>query len=693
MRIRRSLIGLVVAVICCASAGTAVAHWCSNIFVTRARIVVKPEKTTVVLPSPLRVYLQNNYPYKIDAYMRATVSGSTVYPTPTHQTVQPGQNVSFVFSLTGSGSTQVSTLNLQMKFRSDGASTDPNNWPWRSESDSQLNQNPTQSALISDVSHGQSGSLSAAMLFERYPSATLGSSSPWFGRTGLEQLIKWFGYRFCWNENGSWRCGSQDCPTPCAEGSAWGGNDVFAQLCFRAGAEVGARKAQLGSSMTEARNAAVNALKGGGSAEHKCLAAVVGGYLWEGVTATSFTTELANSANNVSSLCQNAGLRALGQGTSSGCTSGQYYERAACAAAEGLQNNNGPVTSVLMPNAGDGTTGASGYNGLYYAYMLYIVQAHRKATTGYVPFYPDAGGATTGCTTAGDCNDNNPCTTDTCSGGTCQNTPISGCCTAASQCDDSDPCTNDTCVSNVCQHSPISGCCTAASQCNDSDPCTSDNCVSNVCQNNPISGCCTTNSQCDDGNNCTNDTCVSNVCQHSPISGCCTSDADCNDNNPCTTDTCNTSTGVCTNAQQSGCCAFDTDCDDSDPCTTDTCDTSSNTCQHGTVTGCCKTDADCDDIDPCTADTCDTTTNTCSYTPVQCDGGVPDVGTPQDYGLPGDIGGVSELGPGSDQGGPGLTSSILEGGCGCAVARAADRAPHLALVLLLVALALVRRRR
>ena len=627
------VVGVVVAALRCTLVGSAIAHWCSNIFVTRARIIVKPEKTTIFLsstPTPLRVYLQNNFPYKIRAYMRAT-SGSTIYPaTPSsgYHDVYPGQNVSYIFNVTGSGSTTVDTLNLQMKFRT-ASSTNPNDWTWRSESDSILDQNPTQSQLVSGTSHSQSGSLSAAMLAERYPSATLGSSSPWFSHTGMQQMIKWFGYRFCWNASGNYRCSSQDCPTPCAEGAGWTLTDQFPHLCMRAGVELGARKASLGSNLAAARDGAVNALKGTGSAQHKCLAAVVGGYLWQGVSATAFTTVLQDAANSVPSICQAAGLRALGQGSASSCASGQHYERAACAGAEGLRNNNSPVTSVLLPNAGDGTTGVTDYDSLYYSYMLYIVQAHRKATTGTVPFYPDAG-VSAGCSTAGDCDDSNPCTTDTCVSNACQHTPISGCCTSASQCNDSNPCTNDTCVSNACQHSTITGCCTSATQCNDN-------------------------------NSCTTNACVNNVCQYTPVSGCCTSDADCNDSNPCTTDTCVTATGTCSNVQQTGCCAFDTDCNDNDPCTIDTC--TGNVCNHTPI---------CGDAGPREA-------------------GPADVG-PQETIAPVDIGPVTDQGTGPTHDvKPHGQSMVLEGGCD--VGSGPAGVSLVFVLLLLPALVRLRRRR
>ena len=53
------------------------------------------------------------------------------------------------------------------------------------------------------------------------------------------------------------------------------------------------------------------------------------------------------------------------------------------------------------------------------------------------------GGADAGCTT--DCSDNNPCTKDSCTAGTCVNTPMSG------SCDDGDPCSEaDSCAQGKC---------------------------------------------------------------------------------------------------------------------------------------------------------------------------------------------------------------------------------------------------
>jgi len=163
---------------------------------------------------------------------------------------------------------------------------------------------------------------------------------------------------------------------------------------MRAGVELAVRRSKLGRELPAARDAAVNALKGGGSPEHKCIAAVVGGYLWQGASsASSFIGALRHRGHNVPTICQNVGIRVLTGANASKCTAGRYYERAACAAAEGLRNNDDPVKRVLLPNAGDGKS-TRNVDSLYYSYALYLVTAHRKSVVGTASFYPDAGAPT-----------------------------------------------------------------------------------------------------------------------------------------------------------------------------------------------------------------------------------------------------------------------------------------------------------
>ena len=141
------------------------------------------------------------------------------------------------------------------------------------------------------------------------------------------------------------------------------------------------------------------------------------------------------------------------------------------------------------------------------------------------------------------CEDGNPCTTDSCESGVgclsvANEAPCDdeNACTVGEQCsegscgdgaavvcDDNSPCTTETCVVDL-------GCVIANSegQCDDGDPCTeNDTCLTGTCIGGfPVS--------CDDGNACTAESCVEGIgCVTSPISGAC------DDLNACTLgDTC-----------------------------------------------------------------------------------------------------------------------------------------------------------
>ena len=113
------------------------------------------------------------------------------------------------------------------------------------------------------------------------------------------------------------------------------------------------------------------------------------------------------------------------------------------------------------------------------------------------------------------CNDQDPCTIDTCE-------PATGACAftvTAGACDDGKPCTvGDSCKSGKCMGAVIAAC-------DDKNPCTLDGCtMAGVCTHAPTPGACT------DGNPCTNDTCSGGSCASLAVI--------CNDNNPCTLDAC-----------------------------------------------------------------------------------------------------------------------------------------------------------
>ena len=196
------------------------------------------------------------------------------------------------------------------------------------------------------------------------------------------------------------------------------------------------------------------------------------------------------------------------------------------------------------------------------------------------------------------CDDKNPCTTDSCS-------PFSGCAHGdlAGACDDGNLCTSgDTCGGGACVGS-------GTANCDDGNACTSDSCL-------PASGCSNLDNTlaCDDGNSCSsNDACVGGACKG-------TGGPNCDDQNPCTVDGCDgvggckhTAIGdgaVCVNAycgagfwKSAGKCTgtvcgtplLTVTCDDSNVCTTDTCNPTQG-CLHADTNG------SCDDANKCTSD-------------------------------------------------------------------------------------------
>jgi hypothetical protein len=231
------------------------------------------------------------------------------------------------------------------------------------------------------------------------------------------------------------------------------------------------------------------------------------------------------------------------------------------------------------------------------------------------------------CLVSSECNDNNPCTDDSCTAGfTCQFTAHTR------TCNDGNPCTtNDRCAAAACVGGP-------PPNCNDNNVCSTDSC-------DPILGCIHTDNllPCDDGNACTQlDFCLQGTCRRGR-------DRNCNDSNVCTDDSCNINTGcvyvnnhdtcddadLCTVADScaNGLCAgTPKDCSDTVACTVDRCVVGN--CQNvpensrcsngdwcdGTETchltlGCQTAPPPCEDNIPCTVDNCDPDAQTCGHTP------------------------------------------------------------------------------
>jgi len=213
------------------------------------------------------------------------------------------------------------------------------------------------------------------------------------------------------------------------------------------------------------------------------------------------------------------------------------------------------------------------------------------------PCSQDSCDTVTGCEHAplGDntaCDDGNPCTSDDkCLAGRCKGVGLN--------CDDGEICTTDSCdtQSQQCTHTPNTLSCDDGTMCTDNDTCSAGKCVGtpvNCDDGNPCtddgcdadSGCLhkANTRPCDDGDPCTSgDACADLVCEGTAIV--CASD-----DNPCTDDRCQPGQG-CTYPARTG------KCDDGNACTT------GDTCQNKVCTG--GTPQNCDDGDVCTDDSCD----------------------------------------------------------------------------------------
>ncbi len=250
----------------------------------------------------------------------------------------------------------------------------------------------------------------------------------------------------------------------------------------------------------------------------------------------------------------------------------------------------------------------------------------------------DGSSCTTGDTCAGglcvgvgvNCDDGNACTTDSCD-------QTGGCAHAnnTAACEDGNLCTvGDACAGGACQAG-------AAKSCDDSNTCTADSC-------DPTSGCIHTDltQACDDGNACTaNDACLNGKCQGGMLA------VVCNDKNPCTADSCDPTTAACVFTPIAGCggnCLKDADCPSTaGGCQTGACDltslkcttkpaangtscTDKNACTTGETctAGACAGGMAvlCNDGNPCTADVCDKVTGACTsagLSKIPCDDGNP----------------------------------------------------------------------
>jgi len=147
-------------------------------------------------------------------------------------------------------------------------------------------------------------------------------------------------------------------------------------------------------------------------------------------------------------------------------------------------------------------------------------------STGGIPERDDGGGKA--CTTSSNCDDENPCTTDSCSSqGICTNTPLAdGVAPAADQ-------MPGDCQSIVCTAGEPSSVADDTDTPTESNDCVSGTCTAGKVVTTQLSGTmCTTNG-------------VAGSCFSGDCKVACTTASDCKTTNPCVTPSCDGATGVC----------------------------------------------------------------------------------------------------------------------------------------------------
>jgi hypothetical protein len=354
------------------------AHWCSNIYNTYARIVVKPERQNINISTgqsgELRVRVRNNFPYTLNyVQLRANPPAElevTVSPTATeaqNKRIYAGQDATFTLTITrnSNGSDDVSVLGLEVNFRVETVSG------WKDESNRYLDQSPDPAEVRNTLANNpdQSYSLLNADLadidgcagcetegvnglmalwrdrVDRCDTASIDSQWPQiFMRSGHQLAIRLRFRNF--NDPGrgtvvSTMIYGMDNPYPIARGlaafyAAYGGNDTGVQ----------ARVQQMADSDADGGNCTY-------SANNNAQIMAKAGLLILG--ESQHQTEIENCVNN-------GGL--------------DNRARMACAAALGIMGDDQPVTDYLIPAAGTGT--GTDYTKLVGSYLLQLVVYSRR---------------------------------------------------------------------------------------------------------------------------------------------------------------------------------------------------------------------------------------------------------------------------------------------------------------------------
>jgi hypothetical protein len=342
----------------------AYAHWCSNIYQTYARIVVKPERQNINVPDgqtgELKVRVRNNFPYTMH-YIQLRVNPPpeldvTVSPNETEAQnirVYTGQEVTFTLTITrnGAGSDDVSALGLEVRPQVESMSG------WRDAGDWWVDQSPSETDVRNSIANNvqQSRGLLNACLAD-IPSCVDCE------RDGVNQLINMWGYINGDFDNTS---GGQYMRA---------GQALAVRLQFRNFNDP-PRSDAVQAMVDTMNNASLDIARG--------TAAFFAAYGGSDASAVSRIQSMANSdPSSTAQRMAKAAQLILGEDTTADVTAclndgGEDDKaRAVCAAALGIMGDDDPVRNFLLTHVTDGSN--SDYPRLYISYMLQLVVFFRR---------------------------------------------------------------------------------------------------------------------------------------------------------------------------------------------------------------------------------------------------------------------------------------------------------------------------
>lgn len=345
------------------SPGRAPAHWCSNIYQTYARIVVKPERQTIDVPvggsGTLKVRVRNNFPYGLrHILLRATPPAGlqvTVSPSQSEardKTVYAGQEVTFTLTIqrTASGSNDVAALNLEVLPEVENVAD------WRDMGDWWVDQNPTESEIRYTIQNNpeQSVCLLNATLAD-LPNCSACETD------GVNELLDLFD-QLTNNLDSQWP-----------------------QIFLRSGHQLAVRlrfrnfnnpsRSTVVSRLLQRTQASADLVRG--------VAAFFLGYGGNDSGVLSRLQQMVSSDGSENAKCgAQAGLLMLGENRTAEVTSCMNNNavderlRMACAAALGIMGDDDPVVNFLMPQVSTGTD--TDYYKLVGSYFLQLVVLVRR---------------------------------------------------------------------------------------------------------------------------------------------------------------------------------------------------------------------------------------------------------------------------------------------------------------------------